>query len=127
MANGLAGNDAYLRAAANGSSIDDALGLLGDTSATAGTNTGFNFNNIVGQSFDNFGLGDWAGLAGGLADMYFKWDALNSQKKSARDSHNANATQYNNYLARGKDVQNSIYGNKSTADNRRNVNMSSIG
>lgn len=70
----------------------------------------------------DFGMGDlgsalgsgWDMLKGGLdtvsglAGLYMDWDKLQSTKASARDAHNASATQYKNYLARARSTSASM-------------------
>lgn len=75
--------------------------------------------------FDGFDLGGLIDGLSGLAGMWMNYDALKSQKASARDSHNANAKMYNNKLARASDVQRSISGKK-TVDNRTHVAGSTV-
>ncbi len=72
------------------------------------------------------GIGSVVDTIGGLADMWFKYDALKSQKASARDTHNANVGIYNNTLTRATDTQASISGSGNTTDRRQNLKKSTV-
>ena len=77
----------------------------GGTGALPGMTEGYGMSDIGSA----FGSG-WDMLSGGLdtitglAGLWMDWDKLQSAKASARDSHNASAEQYNNYLKRSKNT-----------------------
>ncbi len=87
-----------------------------------GTTSGF------GDSFSSALSGFGSAIDGisGLAGMWMDYDKLKSQKRSARDAHNASAQTYNNQLTRARDVQASISGPGKRADGRQNIKNSTV-
>lgn len=100
-------------------------GTYGDNGFTSDYSPNNSFMNSAKSAFGDFDLGGLVDGLSGLASMWMNYDALKSQKASARDTHNANKEMYNNKLTRAKDVQYSISG-KNTRDNRKNVASSTV-
>lgn len=100
-------------------------GTYGDSGFTSDYSPNNSFMNSAKSAFGDFDLGGLVDGLSGLASMWMNYDALQSQKASARDAHNANRDMYNNKLARAKDVSRSIYG-RSSPDSRTTVASSTV-
>lgn len=90
-----------------------------------GMTTGYGMSDLgssLGGAWD--AIGGLQGLTG-LAELWMGWDKLQSTKASVRDSHNASAKQYNNYLSRGKGAAASM-GLSGGYDTRTNVKKSTV-
>lgn len=73
--------------------------------------TGSNLKNSFGQTGIMDSISGMLPTLGGLAQLYMQWDQLQAKKDSARDAHNATATQYNNQVSRAKNLGKSVFGN----------------